>query len=83
MSESFHSLIKLYSFTDTIPSSKPGYLIVAIAAVTAVVVVVVTVVVIICFLRVRRKHRQRHKEQASSHVEMKTKEECISLNNPA
>lgn len=69
-----HSL-KLYSFTDIVPSSsKPGYLVVAISITVVVVVMVIIVVGIICCLRVRRKNSQRHKEQASSQVEMKTKE---------
>ena len=72
-----HSL-KCYSFTDTVTSSsKPEYLVVAISVTVVVVVMVAIVVGIIYCLRVRRKHSQRHKEQASSQVEMKAKEEFI------
>ncbi|XP_078360269.1 sushi domain-containing protein 2-like isoform X2 [Oculina patagonica] len=69
---------------DITSRSTPWYIFVAISA--AVVVVAVTVVVgVICFLRVRRKNRQRDKEQATSQVEMKegSKEDVISFNNPA
>ena len=72
-----HSL-KRCSFSDIVPSSsKPGYLVVAISVTVVVVVMVIIVVGIICCLRVRRRHSQRHKEQAYSQVEVKTKEEFI------